>query len=168
MGLSSSSRYTKSMKLPRRQLLALAGSGLGTLGITALTGGRADGAEPVALSDTERANERTVRDFCASWSTLEVNRVAAFFADDAVYRVLETAKPTVGRDAIVKLITTFMMRTQKVHFDIHRQYAAGPIVLNERHDHFQSARGERVYHVAGVFFLKSGKIAEWTDYVIGT
>jgi len=149
-------------------LLALAGSGLGAFGIAALTAGRAESAETSALSDTERTNERTVRDFCAAWSTLDANRVGAFFADDAVYRVLETAKPLIGRDAILKFVGTSLMRSQKVHFDIHRQYAAGPIVLNERHDHFVSARGERVFHVAGMFFLKNGKIAEWTDYVIAT
>lgn len=168
MGLSSRSRYTDRVTLPRRQLLALAGSGLGVLGVAALTAGRAEGAEATALSDTERSNERTVRDFCAAWSTLDADRVGAFFAEDAVYRVIETAKPTIGRDAIVKLIGTFLMRAQKVHFQIHRQYAAGPIVLNERHDHFTSARGEQAFHVAGVFFLKSSKIVEWTDYRVAT
>ncbi len=157
--------------LPRRELLALAGSGLGALAMATLAPGRAQAAELTgsALHDLEQANLRTVRDFCASWSTLDVSRVAPFFHDDAVYRVLETAKPIAGRDAITRFIGTALMRSRKVHFDIHRQYAAGPIVLNERHDHFTSQQGaERVFHVAGMFFVKAGKIAEWTDYVVGT
>ena len=138
--------------------------------MAAMASGRAAAAELTgsALHDLEQANTRTVRDFCASWSTLDVNRVAPFFADDAVYRVLETAKPMVGRDAIVKFIGTSLQRAQKVRFEIHRTYAAGPIVLNERHDHFTSQRGERIFHVAGVFFVKDGKIADWTDYTIAT
>jgi limonene-1,2-epoxide hydrolase len=162
---------TTARTLPRRELLTLAGTGLGALALAALAPGRAGAAELTggALHELELANTRTVRDFCASWSTLDANQVASLFADDAVYRVIETAKPTVGRDAIVKLIGGFLMRAQKVHFEIHRMYAAGPIVLNERHDHFTPKQGpERAFHVAGVFFVKSGKIAEWTDYVIAT
>jgi limonene-1,2-epoxide hydrolase len=158
-----------STTLQRRELLALAGSGLGALAVAALAPGRTSAAELTgsALHGLEQANMHTVRDFCASWSTLDASRVEAFFADDAVYRVIETAKPTVGRDAIAKLIGTFLQRAQKVHFDIHRMYAAGPIVLNERHDHFAPKQGaERVFHVAGVFFVKNGKIAEWTDYTV--
>ena len=157
--------------LPRRVLLALAGSGLGALAAAALAPGGASAAELTgsALHDLEQANVHTVRDFCASWSTLDVNRVAPFFADDAVYRVIETAKPTVGHDAIVKLIGGFLQRAQKVRFEIHRMYAAGPIVVNERHDHFTPHQGaERVFHVAGVFFVRNGKIAEWTDYRVAS
>lgn len=156
------------MSPPRRELLALAGSGLAALAAAAFTPAPAAAAEltGTALHDAEQANMRTVRDFCASWATLDAGKVVAFFADNAVYRVIETAKPTVGRDAITKLIDGFLQRAQKVNFQIHRMYAAGPIVLNERHDHFTSAQGARVFHVAGVFFVKDGKIAEWTDYVI--
>jgi limonene-1,2-epoxide hydrolase len=154
--------------LPRRELLAMAGTGLPLLALSALAPAGAAELTGRPLHDAEQANLHVVRDFCASWSTLDVNRVTAFFADNAVYRVIETAKPTVGREAIVKLIGGFLQRAQKVHFDIHRMYAAGPIVLTERHDHFDSTRGKRVFHVAGVFFVKAGKIVEWTDYMIGT
>ena len=156
------------LSAPRRELLALAGSGLVALAATGWASSDAAAAElsGSALRAAEQTHMRIVKDFCAAWSTLDVNQVGAFFADDAVYRVIETARPTVGRAAILQLIGTFLQRARKVQFQIHRLYGAGPIVLSERHDHFTSAQGERVFHVAGVFFVKDGKIAEWTDYVI--
>jgi limonene-1,2-epoxide hydrolase len=107
-----------------------------------------------------------VNAFCAAWGTRDPEKVGAFFADNAVYRVTETTAPTVGRAAITQLLHRFLQRAQQVHFEVLREYAAGPIVLNERHDHFTGPQGERVFHVAGVFFVRDGKIAEWTDYVI--
>jgi limonene-1,2-epoxide hydrolase len=123
-------------------------------------------AQGAALTDAEQANMGTIRDFCASWSTRDVAKIGAFFADDAVYRVIETAKPTVGKDAIVKLLSMFLQRAQKVDFHAFETFAAGPIVLNRRRDSFVSSQGTRSFAVAGVFFLRDGKIAEWTDYTI--
>jgi limonene-1,2-epoxide hydrolase len=111
-------------------------------------------------------NLRIVRDFCAAWSTLDPAKVADFFADNAVYRVTETTPPTVGRPAITQLLQRFLQRAQQVRFEILRDYSVGPIVLNERHDHFRGPQGERMFHVAGVFFVRDGKIAEWTDYIV--
>ncbi|MGH8143699.1 MAG: hypothetical protein ACREU2_14425, partial [Steroidobacteraceae bacterium] len=76
------------------------------------------------------------------------------------------AKPTVGKDAIVKLTSTFLQRAQKVDFHAFETFAAGPIVLNRRRDTFVSSQGTRSFAVAGVFFLRDGKIVEWTDYTI--
>jgi limonene-1,2-epoxide hydrolase len=151
--------HTPSAPLARRELLALLGAGVA---LGALADSRAQAAEGAAPA----ANVRTVKDFCAAWSTLDPAKVLDFFADDAVYRVTETSPPTKGRAAITQLVQRFMQRAQRVHFDIERTYTVGPIVLTERHDHFRNPRGEQVYHVAGVFFVRDGKIAEWTDYII--
>ena len=149
----------------RRQLLGSVGAAL-ALGVLSSVPARA--AQTGATTPTAGAPQtlHIVKDFCAAWSTLDPARVAAFFADDAVYRVTETTPPTVGRAAITQLLQRFLQRAQKVRFEILREYAVGPIVLNERHDHFTGPQGARVFHVAGVFFVRDGKIAEWTDYII--
>lgn len=169
----ASSTPTTPMGLERRGLLALLGAGA----VSAVCGiapaaaaeraaqGAAQGTDNKPTS-TGAENLRVVNAFCASWSTRDPQKVVDYFADDAVYRVTETTPPTVGRAAIVLLLQRFLQRAQQVRFEILREYTAGPIVLNERHDHFTSAQGERVFHVAGVFFVRDGKIAEWTDYMI--
>jgi len=150
--------------LPRRGLLGIFGASL-ALGALAGTATAAERAEP---KPTEPAGEslRIVKAFCASWSSLDPAKVMVFFADDAVYRVTETTPPTVGQAAIGKLVERFLQRAKKVNFEILRSYAVGPVVLTERHDHFDGPRGEQVFHVAGMFFVRDGKIAEWTDYLV--
>jgi len=140
----------------RRELLGLVGGGA----FAALAG------SPVLAAQDASDNLRLVKDFCAAWSTLDPVKVAAYFADSAVYRVTETAPRTVGLAAIRPLLQRFLQRAQAVRFEIVRAYSVGPIVLTERHDHFKGPQGERVFHVAGVFFVRNGKIAEWTDYMI--
>jgi len=149
-----------SKQLRRRDLLAMGAMGAAFAG---LAPGKAQAA---SFTAAERANIRTVKDFCEAWSTRDVARVSAFFADDAVYRVLETAKPLIGKQAIGQMLTKFLQQTRKVEFHVFETYAAGPIVLTHRHDSFVSARATRSFNVAGVFFLRNGKIAEWTDYTI--
>lgn len=161
---TSRNASTPQPSLPRRDLLGMFGA---TLALGALTGAAA-AAERAEQKPTEPAGEslRIVKAFCASWSSLDPAKVAAFFADDAVYRVTETTAPTVGRPAITRLVERFLQRAKKVNFEILRSYAVGPVVLTERHDHFSGPRGEQVFHVAGMFFVRDGKIAEWTDYLV--
>jgi limonene-1,2-epoxide hydrolase len=47
-----------------------------------------------------------------------------------------------------------------------KTYAAGPIVINHRIDHFTSKTKPLLFEGVGVFFVKDGKIKEWTDYTI--
>lgn len=159
---------TTSAALARRELLGMIGVGAALGAVTLLSAQSAAAATGTDENEAQsgRDNVRIVKAFCAAWSTRDPAKVADFFADDAVYRVTETAKPTVGLPAIKQLLQRFLQRTQQVHFDIERVYAVGPIVLTERHDHFRGPRGEQVYHVAGVFFVRNGKIAEWTDYIV--
>ena len=44
-------------------------------------------------------------------------------------------------------------------------FAKGPMVFNERHDHFMGGP-LKMWHGVGVFFLQAGKIVEWSDYTI--
>ncbi len=46
-------------------------------------------------------------------------------------------------------------------------FAKGPMVINHRIDHFSSSTRPLTWEGVGVFFLKDGKIKEWSDYSIG-
>ena len=65
----------------RRGFMRSAGFGLAAL----LAGaGRAAAAD---WNAGEKANVKTVNDFCAAWSTRDIARVLPFLADDCVYRM---------------------------------------------------------------------------------
>ncbi|HTT03647.1 MAG TPA: limonene-1,2-epoxide hydrolase family protein [Steroidobacteraceae bacterium] len=151
--------------LARRELLGMVGAGavLGALAALPVRAAEGAGSPPTSQG---RDSLRIVNAFCAAWSTLDAAMVLHFFADNAVYRVTETTPPAVGRAAITPLVQRFLQRAQQVRFEILREYSVGPIVLTERHDHFRGPQGERIFHVAGVFFVRDGKIAEWTDYIV--
>ncbi|HXP83606.1 MAG TPA: limonene-1,2-epoxide hydrolase family protein [Bryobacteraceae bacterium] len=123
---------------------------------------RADAAEPTAA---EKANLALVTDFCASFAGRDMSKIAAFMADDCVYRVTETTPPVRGKDAIER-IRTYVERSTKIEFKILESWVKGSVVVNERIDGFVSPQRTNAYHLTGVFFVKDGKIAEWTDYGI--
>jgi limonene-1,2-epoxide hydrolase len=141
----------------RRSTLATAG-----LGLAAIAGlqGRADAAEQTA---DEKANIRVVNDFCAAWPSHNIDRIMSFFAEDCAYRMSETQQPNKGRQAVVDRIKSFLDSVQG--FEVIETFAKGPMVFNERHDHFQGGP-LKMWHGVGVFFLKGGKIVEWYDYTI--
>ncbi|HEY7928368.1 MAG TPA: limonene-1,2-epoxide hydrolase family protein [Steroidobacteraceae bacterium] len=157
---------TAPASLARRELLGMVGAGVALGALAASPVPAAEGAVASQPSESAGDSVRIVKEFCAAWSTLDAAKVLDFFADNAVYRVTETTPPAVGRAAITPLVQRFLQRAQQVRFEILRQYSVGPVVLTERHDHFRGPQGERIFHVAGVFFVRDGKIAEWTDYIV--
>ena len=75
--------------------------------------------------------------------------------------------PAVGAAAVDR-IKSYVERSSKIEFQIRDSWARGPMVINERIDSFTRADASPSYHLVGVFFIKEGKIAEWTDYGIRT
>jgi limonene-1,2-epoxide hydrolase len=75
----------------------------------------------------------------------------------------ETQQPNKGRQAVVDRIKTYLDSVQG--FEVIETFAKGPMVFNERHDHFMGGP-LKMWHGVGVFFLKEGKIVEWYDYTI--
>jgi limonene-1,2-epoxide hydrolase len=119
-----------------------------------------------AATPAEQANIKVVTDFCAAWAGHDVNKLMSFFADNCAYRVSETRDPIKGREAVTATIKGFLDRV--VRFEVLDTYAKGPMVFNERIDHFTPG-GQmplKSWHGVGVFFLKDGKIVEWQDYTI--
>lgn len=142
---------------PSRRAFVLASLAAGATGLTS-------GAAAAAQSDgTAQAATRLVAEFCASVSKLDPTAMRPFLADDIVYRMTETAAPIVGADAV--LDTYRKLNATSITFEVLETFTAGPIVINRRVDRFVSPRSF-TWQGVGVFFLKDGKIKEWSDYTI--
>jgi limonene-1,2-epoxide hydrolase len=148
------------MATTRRRFLTAGGIGaLATLG----------GARPAAardLSKAEQANVKVVNDFSAAWATGDVSRVVSHLSDDCVVRFLQTQEPVKGRAQVEQRLKTGLS-SSKVEFVVHETFAAGPLVANLRDDYITNKDGKRnQFRVAGVFYLRNGKIVEWIDAVV--
>jgi limonene-1,2-epoxide hydrolase len=144
----------------RRRFLTAAGTGA-----LALAGfAKVEAAE---WSAAERANVKTVTDFCAAWSTRDMARVLPFLSDDCVYRMTETTPPVNGHDGVTARLKSSVDGSDRVQFQVLDTFATGPIVINHRIDQFVSSR-PLTWEGVGVFFVKDGKIKEWSDYTIRT
>jgi limonene-1,2-epoxide hydrolase len=138
---------------------AFTAAGLGFAAMAAIHG-RADAAEP---TPAEKANIQVVNDFCAAWPSHNIDRIMSFFAESCAYRVSEAQEPNKGRQAVRDRIQSFLDSVQG--FDVIETFAKGPMVFNERRDHFTGGP-LKMWHGVGVFFLKDGKVVEWYDYTI--
>jgi limonene-1,2-epoxide hydrolase len=138
--------------------MALTGAAGITAALTLSTRAQASG-----WTDAENANVQVVNDFCAAWPSHDLERVMSFFADNTAYRVTETQERIKGKEAVRQRIMGFLDRVQQ--FEVHETFAKGPMVFNERIDHFDGGP-LKSWHGVGVFFLKEGKIVEWYDYTI--
>jgi len=149
--------------MKRRAFLTSAGVS-GAVGFAALAGlsQRGSAAE---WNDAERASVRLVTDFCAAWSARDMNKVLPFLSDDCVYRMTETTAPANGHDGVVQRLKTWVDTASLVEFRILDTMAAGPIVITHRIDRFLTAQ-PLTWEGVGVFFVKDGKIKEWSDYTI--
>jgi limonene-1,2-epoxide hydrolase len=151
----------KPLTIERRGFLLTAG--LSAMGIA----GGAAAASAADWSESEKANVKTVTDFCAAWSMRDMARVLPFLAADCVYRMTETTPPANGHEGVSGRLKTFVEGAERVEFRVLDTFAAGPIVINHRIDRFVSAR-PLTWEGVGVFFVKDGKIKEWSDYTIRT
>ena len=143
----------------RRTFLGAAG----LAGMAALGGGVGEAAQ---LSDGEKTNMKTVADFCAAWSTRDLTKILPFLADDSVYRMTETTPPALGPAGVRERLASWMETSQQIEFRILETYARGPMVVNHRIDRFVSTTRPLTWEGVGVFFVKDGKIKEWSDYTI--
>jgi limonene-1,2-epoxide hydrolase len=136
---------------------------LGAGGVLAANAGSADAA--VVVSPADEANVKVVRDFCAAWATHDLGRVMGFFAENPSYRMTETQEPTKGREPVEARIKSFINNVQQ--FEVLDTYARGPMVITERIDHFTNFQLKN-WHGVGVFWVREGKIVEWSDYTMST
>jgi len=143
-------RRASAPPIRRRSFLttSLATAGLGALAPLALAS-RASAAE---WSAAEQANVKLVTDFCASWSTRDLKQVFPRLAT--------------GQAGITERLGSWMESSDRIQFEILDTFALGPIVINHRIDHFVSKTRPLTWEGVGVFFVKDGKIQEWSDYTI--
>lgn len=132
-------------------------------GVVAGFAGLAATASAAELTTVEKANLRIVNDFCAAWPSHDLTKILSFFADNGAYRMTETMEPAKGKEAMAARIKTIIEAV--VRFDVLESFVRGPMVINERIDHFSSGP-LKSWRGVGVFFLKDGKIVEWYDYTI--
>ena len=91
----------------RREFLAAGSVGAAIL----LAGGKARAADKAAddaLSKAEEANEKVVNDFCAAWESKDVDKIAGYLDDKIVFRMIDTAPFTEGKEAVVSGIGPFL------------------------------------------------------------
>ena len=82
----------------------------------------------------ERANMKLVTEFCEAFSADDVDRIMSFMADPCWYRVTEAMEPTKGFAAVTNQITGLVNVADR--FEVLDTFARGPMVFNERIDHF--------------------------------
>jgi len=145
-------------RLTRRSALSTGG-----LGIAAIAG-MSGAAEAADWTVAEKANVQVVNDFCAAWPSHDIDNVMSFFSENCAYRLSETQEPNKGRQSVTDRIKSFLNSVQG--FEVVETFAKGPMVFNERRDHFTAGGPLKMWHGVGVFFLKDGKIVEWYDYTI--
>lgn len=118
------------------------------------------------MTASEKANVDLVTAFCASWSTRDMTKITPYLATDAVYRMSETTPPVVGPDGVRERLESWLETSQQIEFRILETFAKGPMVITHRIDRFISTSRPLTWEGVGVFFVKDGKIKEWSDYTM--
>lgn len=153
----------KSFETNRRNfLLAGAAGSAVALGLSGVSAAEGSGGKSAA----ETANEEIVNEFCATWESMDIEKLLSFLSDDIVFRMIDTAPFVEGKDALREGIGGFLSTRKSARFEMIRSQVMGNIVVNERIDHFGREDGNDAFNVVGVFLVKNGKIAEWRDYMM--
>ncbi len=132
----------------------------------AVASGLMPSAAAAEWTAAEKANVKLVNEFCASWSTRNLQQILPRLSDDSVYRMSETTPPVLGHAGVTERLGSWMTSSDRIEFQVLETFAAGPIVMNRRIDRFISTTRPLTWEGIGVFFVKDGKIKEWSDYTI--
>jgi limonene-1,2-epoxide hydrolase len=136
-----------------------------TAALATLAAGYPPSLQAAEPTGEERANTQVVKNFCEAWPAHDVGNIMSYFADSCAYRPLETMETAKGREAVENQIKRFVTNVER--FEVLETWARGPLVINQRIDHFTDFQ-IKAWHGTGVFFLKGGKIVEWFDYTTFT
>jgi hypothetical protein len=63
-------------------------------------------ASAAEWNEAERASVKLVTDFCAAWSSRDMNKVLPFLSDECVYRMTETTPPVNGHEGVIERLKT--------------------------------------------------------------
>ncbi len=110
-------------------------------------------------------SQETVNKFCAAWSRRNLDELMGFFTDDAEYQNIPMGPAAKGKEAIKKVINSFLPMAKGLEFKVLNTAANGNVVFNERMDIFDLGGGKKIeLPVAGVFEVRGDKVAKWRDY----
>jgi limonene-1,2-epoxide hydrolase len=113
------------------------------------------------------SNLALVRDFCAAWSSLDLDRLMGFIGDDCFYHNIPM-EPVIGLHAVREFTRGFLAMAQGAEFRILSIAESGEgVVLTERVDRFRINGNWAELPVMGAFEIVGGKIAKWRDYYDG-
>ena len=155
--------------IDRRGVLAGgAALGLTALGITELGGMKMAEADELVGRELEIANETLVTNFCRDWSLRDIDALAPYLADDLLYQITPSQPLITSLEQFKKQMGPFLKNLESVEWEILRSHVIGPLVMNERIDHFNAPSGGKPpsmhFQIVGHFLVQDGKIQVWKDW----
>lgn len=109
------------------------------------------------------SNEQLVRNFIAAWSSLDVEEILSYFADDGTYHNMPIA-PVTGRENLRAFIAAFLTDWTSTDWDIINITCQNDTVFAERMDRTKIGSRSVNLPCCGVFEMAGGKIRVWRDY----
>ena len=107
--------------------------------------------------------EEIVNEFMARVQRLDLDAACELVSDDVEYDNVPMGKVH-GPEGIKNLLGQMSGAIDGTEWIVHRQVAAGNLVLNERTDRFGKDGTWMDLPVAGVFEVHDGRITLWRDY----
>ena len=114
------------------------------------------------MASAAKDPETIVREFCAAWPERNVEKLLAYFTDDALYHNMPM-EPVTGKNGIREVLNLFIP-AEDVEAEITQLSARGDVVFTERVDRMTFGGKRVVLPCAGVFEIRDGRIAAWRDY----
>lgn len=146
---------------------AIAASAAAAAGLAVRAG---PAAASVPKSGAEAANLKLVEGFIQFWNVADFDPVKMaqdYLAADCHVRIMETLPFANGPAEAAEIFKKYMQKGERVDAQILSTYAQGPIVVTHRIDNIiVPGKQAQKFEMVGVFFVKAGKIKEWTDYVV--
>jgi limonene-1,2-epoxide hydrolase len=112
---------------------------------------------------TADESKALVERFLAAWAERDIDALVEFFTDDAVYHNVPVA-PIHGIDGIRRIFASFLQAFDDVSLDIVNIVAEPELVCAERVDRFVMGEQRFELPVNGIFELRNGRIARFSDY----
>jgi limonene-1,2-epoxide hydrolase len=155
-------------RIDRRELL-VGGAAVGMMmGLTDFGGITMANAGEFNLTDLETANETLVNNFCRDWSLRDVDALSPYLADDLLYQITPGQPLITSLEQFKKQMGPFLTKLESVEWEILRSHVIGPLVMNERIDHFNAPSGGKApsmhFQIVGQFLIENGKIQVWKDW----
>ena len=117
-------------------------------------------SDPSSAPSPEAVVDEFIRRIVAN----DLESALEMVSDDVEYDNVPLGK-NIGPDAMRAFLGAMSGGVDEVQFVIHRQAAAGNLVMNERLDRFRVGDNWMDLPVAGVFEVNdAGKVSLWRDY----